>query len=108
MLLVFYKQKLLHIYSEYLNLYVTFQSRTFHGQVIDLLQFYGRNSHCEQTCCRVPMKRLQTAQPTSGGVVTADTNCYVNCVETSRFTVILGKPAMQTRCMAGAAPHKSM
>ena len=28
--------------------------------------------------------RLQTTQPTSGGVVTAVTNCCANCVETSR------------------------
>ena len=27
---------------------------------------------------------LRTAQPTSGGTVTADTNCCVNCVETYR------------------------
>ena len=56
--------------------------------------------------------RLQTTQPTSGGAVTAVTNCCANCVETSRSqqwgfrsTVFLGKPAMRTRCMAGAAPH---
>ena len=28
--------------------------------------------------------RIQTTQPTSGVAVTADTNCCVNCVETSR------------------------
>ena len=28
--------------------------------------------------------KLQTTQPTSGGAVTAVTNCYANCVEPSR------------------------
>ena len=51
--------------------------------------------------------------PPSGGAVTADTNCCANCVETSRpqecgpIYRVLGKPAMRTRWMAGAAPHKS-
>ena len=57
--------------------------------------------------------RLQTAQPTSGGAVTAATNCCANYVETSRpqqwgpDLPFLGKPAKRTRWMAGAAPHKS-
>ena len=38
------------------------------------------------------------------GALTAVTNCCANCVEPSCF---LGKPAMRTRWMAGAAPHKS-
>ena len=55
-------------------------------------------------------RRIQTTPPTSGEAVTAVTNCRANCVETSthggpiyRF---LDKPAMRTRRMAGAAPHK--
>ena len=57
---------------------------------------------------------LQTTQPTSGGAVTADTNCCANCVDTSlpqsnegpiyRF---LGKPVTRNRWMAGAASYKS-
>ena len=54
-----------------------------------------------------------TTQPTSGGTVTAVTNCCANCVEPSfpqqwwPDLPFLGKPAMRTRWMAGAAPHKS-
>ena len=63
----------------------------------------------------IPILGLQTTQPTSGGGVTAVTNCCANCVELSRtqqwgggrFTVFLGKPVMWTRWMAGAVPHKS-
>ena len=64
------------------------------------------NSHFRRT------KRCAT-QPTSGRAVTVDTNCCANCVETSRpskggrIYCILGKPVMQTRLMAGAAPHKN-
>ena len=56
---------------------------------------------------------LQTTQPTSGGDVTAVTNCYTNCVEPSRPQQLgldlpfFGKPAMRTYWMAGAVPHKS-
>ena len=59
-------------------------------------------------CCK-----LQTTLPTSGGAVTAVTNCCANCVEPSRpkkwvpDLPFLGKPAMRTRWMAGAASHKS-
>ena len=52
-------------------------------------------------------------QHTSGGAVTAVTNCCANCVETSRpsnggtIYRFFGKPVMRARWMAGAAPHKS-
>ena len=54
--------------------------------------------------------RLQMTQPTSGGAVTAVTNCCANCVEPSRPQQCwpdipsFGKPAMR---MVGAALHKS-
>ena len=57
--------------------------------------------------------RIQGSKQHSLQAVTADTNCCANCVETPapsnegpiyRF---LGKPAMRTRWMAGAAPNKS-
>ena len=55
--------------------------------------------------------RLQMKQPTSGGAVTSETNRYVNYVETANNGgpnySFFYKPAMQTRWMAGAAPHKS-
>ena len=52
--------------------------------------------------------RLQTTQPTSGGAVTAVTNCCANCVEHSRpqqwgpDIPFYGKPVMR---MVGAAPQ---
>ena len=55
---------------------------------------------------------LQTTQPTIGRAVTANTNCCANCVETSRpqqwvpDLQFWGNPAIQTRCMVGATPHK--
>ena len=55
---------------------------------------------------------LQTTQSTSGGAVTAVIDCCANCVKTSRpsnrcpIYRFLGKTAMQTRWMVGAAPHK--
>ena len=57
--------------------------------------------------------RLQTAQPTSGGAVTALTNCCANCVETSRpqqwgpDLPCFGQAAMRTRWMAGTALIKA-
>ena len=53
---------------------------------------------------------LQTTQLTSGGSVTAVTNCCANCVEFFRLQQwgpdlpFLGKPVMRTRWMAH---HKS-
>ena len=50
-------------------------------------------------------------QPTSGGAVTAVTNCCANCVETFRnggpIFHFFSKPAMRTRWMASASPHKN-
>ena len=53
------------------------------------------------------MCRLQTTQPTSGGAVTANSNCCANCVEWGPDLPFLGMPAMRTRWMAGAVAHKS-
>ena len=56
---------------------------------------------------------FQTTQPTSGGVVTADSSCCANCVEPPRPQQLgpdlsfFGMPAMRTRWMAGAAALKS-
>ena len=53
-------------------------------------------------------------QLTRGGAVMAVANCCRNCVETLAPNIgsallyrFFGKPAMRTRWMAGAAPHKS-
>ena len=55
---------------------------------------------------------LHTKHLKSGGAVAAVTNCCENCVEPSRpqqwgpvTPFFFGKPAMQTRWMADAAPH---
>ena len=55
--------------------------------------------------------RIKAAQPTSGGAVTAVTNCRANCVEISHSNRdpiyrFWDKPEMWTRWMVGAAPHK--
>ena len=53
---------------------------------------------------------LQTTQPTSGGAVTANSNCCANCVEPPRpqqwgpDLLFLG---MRTCWIAGAVAHKS-
>ena len=66
---------------------------------------WGRNNN-------MTMTSLQRAQHTSGGAVTADTNCCANCVETSRpqqlrpDSPFFWKPVSWTRLMAGAPPHK--
>ena len=58
------------------------------------------------------IRRLQTTQPTSGGVVTADSSCCENCVEPPRpqqwgpDLPFLGMCYIM-RWMAGAAAHKS-
>ena len=59
------------------------------------------------------MEGLQTTLPTSGGAVTAVTNCCANCVKPSSPSFggpiyrFLGKPAIWTRWMAGAALTKA-
>ena len=56
---------------------------------------------------------LQTTHSTSGGTVTVDANCCANGVQIScpqqcvPDFPFLGKPAMRTHWMAGAAPHKA-
>ena len=57
--------------------------------------------------------RFQTTQPTSGGAVTADTNCCENGVETSRpqqsepDLSFFRQVGHVEPLMAGAASHKS-
>ena len=59
------------------------------------------------------LDELETIQRTSDGVVKADTTRSANCVETTRpqqwgpIYRFLGKPAMRTGRIAGAADHKS-
>ena len=52
--------------------------------------------------------RFQTTQPTSGGDVTVSLLCKL-CRTFSEGPIYryLGKPAMRTRCMAGAPLHKN-
>ena len=58
--------------------------------------------------------RLQTTQHTSDKAVTEVlSNCYANCVDTSRLQQwgpeipFFGNPAIRTRWMAGTVPYKS-
>ena len=58
------------------------------------------------------MNLLQMTQPTSGGAVTAVTNCCANCVEKTHATSNVGLiyrfgQAGHANWLAGAAPHES-